>query len=765
MKNKNDKNEYEMIKNYNGFITNYINEEIGMFKKKTESNIIAEIKRENLKIGDKIMTNGEVDGVNLDYLAGTIIDMKEYGNFLIEFDEPNKKFHAGFKDIGKKGHCFYIPLKNIASNDPIYFEKIIKKHEEDKKNEDIRMNTKYKIGDVIVGIGSIKIGYGNKSINIDDEIAITYYPVGQDQWWVGFLDKTDKNFKSDNEGFPKNGAGITINKMNMRHAEPEEIDKFKKKIDKIKKELDKIGQPFQLNDIIVVEEGRYDNVDFKNNIGIIREVISRGIYNRYSVQFTNRFDDNLYDVNNLMGVPMGYVVPQNKIRSATEEELKKNELELKLLKDNIESFNYDYKVGDYIIAQSSQNFMLDNMDGQIGEIVNIAGNKPRDNFGINFMIKFCQQLYVQGKNKNYYNLPRANISIIKKEESEDIKRKLDNKEIMLFITSDRLSMILYRLNLKIKSALMNLSYFDITDTNEMISYIPLDKFKRLDDKENPFKSRFRQMMKIGKFFRIVNEKLTDKDVESLTNAYKATYDLCIKGISDKLKLVSGEDIRYWYNGANYVQGGGMLNSSCMRGTNKAPEMQMFVDNPDVIQMLVLLNDDGKKLLGRALVWRLAVPEDGTFMDYVYTRYDKDRDLFQMYATNEGWITREGNSYRSNMICALHTDKKYQQGINALDHFDTFHLVSTQNYLTNGDNNWKNPYMKKKEGSETTEIKKIESKFKEGDKIIYKKDKSVYDNKKGIFIGVRPDGKYSIQFDEGNKRFAANAQNVYPYTEK
>jgi hypothetical protein len=56
-----------------------------------------------------------------------IIEMKDYGNLLIEFDESfSPKLHSGHQDIGKPKHCFYVPLDNIITNNREEFENIIK---------------------------------------------------------------------------------------------------------------------------------------------------------------------------------------------------------------------------------------------------------------------------------------------------------------------------------------------------------------------------------------------------------------------------------------------------------------------------------------------------------------------------------------------------------------------------------------------------------------------------------------------------------------
>ena len=47
------------------------------------------------------------------------------------------------------------------------------------------------------------------------------------------------------------------------------------------------------------------------------------------------------------------------------------------------------------------------------------------------------------------------------------------------------------------------------------------------------------------------EKFTDKEVETFGNNYKASYDMA-KDAMNKLKVVSGEDIPYWYQHQRYM---------------------------------------------------------------------------------------------------------------------------------------------------------------------------------------------------------------------
>jgi hypothetical protein len=52
-----------------------------------------------------------------------------------------------------------------------------------------------------------------------------------------------------------------------------------------------------------------------------------------------------------------------------------------------------------------------------------------------------------------------------------------------------------------------------------------------------------------------------------------------------------------------------------------------------------------------------------------------------------------------------------------------------------------------------------STFREGEDIVYMKDKSKHHGKPGTFLKVREDGKYSLKFDDGTK-FAADGKYVF-----
>jgi hypothetical protein len=770
-----------MIKKYTFFSSNI-----------NEANIKNRVKREDLKVGDYVMTCGEFDGVNLEYQIGRILSIKEYGNILIEFDKAfSKQFHAGFKDVGKKGHCFYIPLDNISTNNREEFEKIIKKVGQEKQNKAIRLNAKYKEGDIIVGIGKLSY-YGRNVISIDGEIGIIYYSMGKgainqedrneknnEIYWVGFLDRFDKNMNVDEEGLPKNRAGMNVDKIHMRPITDEEKEKIEKKLGKLDDQIKELKQIFKIGDVVIAN-GNYSGLVMKNEMGVIIDIQDGGGGRRrkqYGIQFFENFSQYLYDINYLIGSPMGYYITKGFLRESTAEETEKQKLVIKTVQENIKEFNYNYKINEYVITRGGNQYGM-NLDGQIGIIRAIRGTKPKDQFDVEFIVNFDSNLRKIGKYNNSYTIMRGNLSRPKEGDNiEELLKKVENNELTPFKCSPTLSMLLARINFKLKTPFMTQSYFDTTDKNDVVSYLPLDKFKRLEKGENPYKSRLRQQIKVGKFFRMLNKDLQDKEVEIYVNGLKGAFDICISGLSDKLRLVSGEDMRFWYNGKNYVKGGGSLNGSCMQNENKGREMQMFVDNPHVCQMLILL-DENKKLLGRANVWRLVEPYGSTYMEYIYSRHDKDRELFLMFGKQRGWICADGIGGRgygvrpSNMVCLLfNARKKYRMGVDALDHFDTFRLQDGRNYqyLSNGcswnmPKDFVMPVWNDAPKAEPTDKPAVPV-FKEGDRVIYKRAGAENDNKIATFVSVREDGKYRIVFDYNKRKFAADPKHLSLAEEK
>lgn len=223
---------------------------------------------------------------------------------------------------------------------------------------------------------------------------------------------------------------------------------------------------------------------------------------------------------------------------------------------------------------------------------------------------------------------------------------------------------------------------DITDKNDTISLIQVSRLFR-GDQENftqiggesrlpynirnkksgsEFWTKGRTEMKIGRwvkriFTEVHKSTISDSEIENFVNLYKSKID---GEDLTNFELVKGEDIRKWYHENNYLERRGQLGNSCMRYHKCQEYLDIYVKNPEVCQLLILKSDDGNKIKGRALIWKLTNGE--YYMDRTYTINDSDRLLFQDYAR----INKIKNSYDTglssseDLIVELgdHTYEKY-----------------------------------------------------------------------------------------------------------
>jgi len=189
----------------------------------------------------------------------------------------------------------------------------------------------------------------------------------------------------------------------------------------------------------------------------------------------------------------------------------------------------------------------------------------------------------------------------------------------------------------------DLTAIDITDNPDIVSFITASKWHKLDNKEDAW-TKNRSEIKIGRLInKVSGGSFTSKQIEDFVNSYKAAVS---KDKFESFEIVSGEDLVYWYNCKNYVDGGGTLNSSCMKN---AKFLDLYEKNPDVIKMVI--KKDGDKISGRALLWEVKISglhnDPVLFMDRIYTRNDHDVNIFKEYAEKNGWIYKKVQDFRSN----------------------------------------------------------------------------------------------------------------------
>jgi hypothetical protein len=95
-------------------------------------------------------------------------------------------------------------------------------------------------------------------------------------------------------------------------------------------------------------------------------------------------------------------------------------------------------------------------------------------------------------------------------------------------------------------------------------------------------------------------KFDDKDLENFVNHWKAYF---IPENKLKIEIVSGDKIKYWYNGKNYHPSSdkSTLGKSCMSSADCRSYFDIYTKNPEVCQMIIM-TDNEDKLVARALLW-------------------------------------------------------------------------------------------------------------------------------------------------------------------
>jgi len=173
--------------------------------------------------------------------------------------------------------------------------------------------------------------------------------------------------------------------------------------------------------------------------------------------------------------------------------------------------------------------------------------------------------------------------------------------------------------------------------------------KPTSDTYNPdFYTKSRNKIKIGRFVRSILRdaglQYTDKNIEDFVNMYKAAID-SKNNIDSNFELVSGEDIKYWYNEDQYEDGDGTLNQSCMKDGSCEDYFQIYSDCDGCHLLILKTGEELDKIVGRALVW--TTTNGFTYMDRVYTCEDHYVQVFRNYAQRQGWYYKKTDNSNEN----------------------------------------------------------------------------------------------------------------------
>lgn len=231
----------------------------------------------------------------------------------------------------------------------------------------------------------------------------------------------------------------------------------------------------------------------------------------------------------------------------------------------------------------------------------------------------------------------------------DIK---DFKELPNF--SNRLLRVLNSVNDKVANILIDLANSKeesikmldfITDNDEIvISFLPIGKEPVYSgikwNKQN------RQRGKIGKTFKnfihSINPSIsfTDRELELFVNTFKSKLSGDLS-----FKLVSGEDIRKYYNEENYYIDEGSLGNSCMRYYDCQKYFDIYTNNPNCEMLIIFDKRKSEDLIvGRALVWTLGGQK---YVDRRYGCSEVYETAIVEYAKSQKWSYKSHNTYDLN----------------------------------------------------------------------------------------------------------------------
>jgi hypothetical protein len=194
-------------------------------------------------------------------------------------------------------------------------------------------------------------------------------------------------------------------------------------------------------------------------------------------------------------------------------------------------------------------------------------------------------------------------------------------------------------------------YISISDDDSSrISYLSKDRIAKLEAKMMPdefserlkneimWSSSIRFHVKPGAFVSKVFPSIDPREVEKFSNLYKTN----INKPRFNLSIVNGESIRQYYHYDTYADNGrGSLANSCMKHEPCQKYLDIYVQNPDIISMLIMKDDFGK-LIGRALLWKT---EDHKIMDRIYTINDEVLSFyFRKWATDNGYLYKSEQNW-------------------------------------------------------------------------------------------------------------------------
>jgi len=192
-------------------------------------------------------------------------------------------------------------------------------------------------------------------------------------------------------------------------------------------------------------------------------------------------------------------------------------------------------------------------------------------------------------------------------------------------------------------------------------------------------------MKIGKLVTALFTKagvdFKPTDIEDFVNKYKSE----VKQMRDKFDsfdIVKGEEIRKAYLMNSYLNQSGSLGNSCMRYDNCQKFLDIYVKNPEVCSLVVLLEEE-KKVAGRALLWTDS--KGRKIMDRIYTNNSANEQLFVDFAKANGFWFKQRQDMHADTAFIGPDGQRIESGfvieLSMKGEYDYYPYMDTMKYFS------------------------------------------------------------------------------------
>jgi hypothetical protein len=236
-----------------------------------------------------------------------------------------------------------------------------------------------------------------------------------------------------------------------------------------------------------------------------------------------------------------------------------------------------------------------------------------------------------------------------------------------------------------------INFISVAHDKTKISYLTTDRIAKIEDPSQYWSSSRRFAAKPGGFISKLFKDIPAKEVEKFSNLYRAQSNKP----KFELKIVEGGEILKYYHYKSYLDERGTLGASCMKHDSCQNFLDIYINNNNIVKMLVMLNNDGM-LMGRALLWNF---DSNKIMDRIYTISDEELVFhFKKWATDNGYLYKsEQNWYNTLNFENLSTSKQElklkiklnNSSVRRFPYVDTFKFLDEENglllnYIPDGD---------------------------------------------------------------------------------